>query len=120
MQLAYCLVSSIKQVEICRVVGVYLIRATSGRGHQNPLSKWFLLIMAFGLLFHAPAPCRLHLAERAPALRSASRWKATPAPICSSFDVVATAVVLCYGQARATAKQRSWFAETIFVHHRDL
>lgn len=87
MQLAYCFgLKHQAVVEICVVSSAYLIRAIAGGvATKIPLSKWFLLIMAFGSLFMVAASATPScIWPNAPALRSASRWKATPAPICGS------------------------------------
>lgn len=88
MQLAYCFGLKHQAVlDICIVSSAYLIRAIAGGAAAGiPLSQWFLLVMAFGSLFMAVSrsATRNCSSPNAPAPRSASRWRATPAATCGS------------------------------------
>ena len=88
MQLGYCFgLKHQAVIDICIVSSAYLIRAIAGGVAADiPLSQWFLLTAAFGVAVHGgrQALRRAASSPSAPAPRSASRWRATPAPTCGS------------------------------------
>lgn len=116
MQLAYCFgLKHQAVVEICVVSSAYLIRAIAGGvATKIPLSKWFLLIMAFGSLFMVAGKryAELHLAERTGAVIRKSLESYTSTYLRFVWTLSATAVVLCYGlwAFERDGYSGSWFA----------
>lgn len=116
MQLAYCFgLKHQAVVDICVVSSAYLIRAIAGGvATKIPLSKWFLLIMAFGSLFMVAGKryAELHLAERTGAAIRKSLESYTSTYLRFVWTLSATAVVLCYGlwAFERDGYSGSWFA----------
>src|SRR6202022_1951425 len=78
----------------------FLIRAIAGGVAANiPLSRWFLLVMAFGSLFMAAGKryAQLRVAERTGAKIRKSLESYTGTYLRFVWTLSATAVVLCYG-----------------------
>lgn len=97
-----------------RVVGVFDPRHRRGVATKIPLSKWFLLIMAFGSLFMVAGKryAELHLAERTGAAIRKSLESYTSTYLRFVWTLSATAVVLCYGlwAFERDGYSGSWFA----------
>jgi decaprenyl-phosphate phosphoribosyltransferase len=101
VQLAYCFGLKHQAVlDICIVSSGFLIRAIAGGVAADiPLSKWFLLVMAFGALFMAAGKryAELQLAERTGAKIRKSLESYTTTYLRFVWTLSATAVVVCYG-----------------------
>lgn len=101
IQLAYCFGLKHQAVlDICIVSSAYLIRAIAGGAATGiPLSKWFLLVMAFGSLFMVAGKryAELQLAERTGAKIRKSLESYTTSYLRFVWTLAATAVVVCYG-----------------------
>ena len=117
MQLAYCFGLKHQAVlDICIVSSAYLIRAIAGGAATGiALSKWFLLVMAFGSLFMVAGKryAELQLAERTGAKIRKSLESYTSTYLRFVWTLSATAVVLCYGLwafERDALADGSWFA----------
>jgi decaprenyl-phosphate phosphoribosyltransferase len=119
IQLAYCFGLKHQAVlDICIVSSAYLIRAIAGGAAANiPLSKWFLLVMAFGSLFMAAGKryAELQLAERTGAKIRKSLESYTGSYLRFVWTLSATAVVLCYSlfAFERDGNGGSWWAVTI-------
>ncbi|MCV7191793.1 decaprenyl-phosphate phosphoribosyltransferase [Mycolicibacterium brumae] len=116
MQLAYCFGLKHQAVlDICIVSSAYLIRAIAGGAAADiRLSKWFLLVMAFGSLFMAAGKryAELQLAERTGAKIRKSLENYTSSYLRFVWTLSATSVVLCYGlwAFERDGDTGSWFA----------
>lgn len=116
MQLAYCFGLKHQAVlDICIVSSAYLMRAIAGGAAADiPLSKWFLLVMAFGSLFMAAGKryAELQLAERTGAKIRKSLENYTSSYLRFVWTLSATAVVLCYGlwAFERDGSSGSWYA----------
>ncbi|MUL46584.1 decaprenyl-phosphate phosphoribosyltransferase [Mycobacterium sp. CBMA293] len=114
MQLAYCFGLKHQAVlDICIVSSAYLIRAIAGGAATGiPLSKWFLLVMAFGSLFMVGGKryAELQLAERTGAKIRKSLESYTSSYLRFIWTLSATAVVLCYGLWAFEGNKGVWFA----------
>lgn len=101
IQLAYCFGLKHQAVlDICIVSSGFLIRAIAGGVAADiPLSRWFLLVMAFGSLFMAAGKryAELQLAERTGAKIRKSLESYTSTYLRFVWTLSATSVVLCYG-----------------------
>ncbi|ALG83373.1 decaprenyl-phosphate phosphoribosyltransferase [Gordonia phthalatica] len=103
IQLGYCFgLKHQAVVDICIVSSGFLLRAIAGGvAAELPegLSKWFLLVMAFGSLFMAAGKryAELQLAERTGAKIRKSLQYYTTTYLRFVWTLAATAVVLCYG-----------------------
>jgi decaprenyl-phosphate phosphoribosyltransferase len=101
VQLAYCFgLKHQPVIDLCIVSSGFLIRAIAGGVAANiPLSRWFLLVMAFGSLFMAAGKryAELRLAERTGAKIRKSLESYTGTYLRFVWTLSATAVVLCYG-----------------------
>ncbi len=101
IQLAYCVGLKHQAVlDICIVSSGFLLRAIAGGAATGiDLSKWFLLVMAFGSLFMAAGKryAELQLAERTGAKIRKSLEYYTTGYLRFVWTLSATAVVLCYG-----------------------
>ncbi|GAA3036180.1 decaprenyl-phosphate phosphoribosyltransferase [Gordonia defluvii] len=101
IQLAYCLgLKHQAVVDICIVSSGFLLRAIAGGAATGiDLSKWFLLVMAFGSLFMAAGKryAELQLAEQTGAKIRKSLEYYTTGYLRFVWTLSATAVVLCYG-----------------------
>lgn len=101
IQLGYCFgLKHQAVIDICIVSSGFLLRAIAGgvAAHID-LSKWFLLVMAFGSLFMAAGKryAELQLAERTGAKIRKSLEYYTTTYLRFVWTLSATAVVLCYG-----------------------
>jgi decaprenyl-phosphate phosphoribosyltransferase len=116
VQLAYCFGLKHQAVlDICIVSSGFLIRAIAGGVAADiPLSKWFLLVMAFGSLFMAAGKryAELQLAERTGAKIRKSLESYTTTYLRFVWTLSATAVVVCYGLWAFEPERggSSWFA----------
>jgi decaprenyl-phosphate phosphoribosyltransferase len=116
IQLAYCFGLKHQAVlDICIVSSGFLIRAIAGGVAANiPLSRWFLLIMAFGSLFMAAGKryAELQLAERTGAKIRKSLESYTGSYLRFVWTLSATALVVCYGlwAFERDGANGSWFA----------
>ncbi|MFM9377191.1 decaprenyl-phosphate phosphoribosyltransferase [Gordonia sp. VNK21] len=101
IQLAYCFGLKHQAVlDICIVSSGFLLRAIAGGVAADiVLSKWFLLVMAFGSLFMAAGKryAELQLATSTGAKIRKSLEYYTPTYLRFVWTLAATAVVLCYG-----------------------
>ncbi|AVL99275.1 decaprenyl-phosphate phosphoribosyltransferase [Gordonia iterans] len=101
IQLGYCFgLKHQAVVDICIVSSGFLLRAIAGGvAAEIELSKWFLLVMAFGSLFMAAGKryAELQLAERTGAKIRKSLEYYTTTYLRFVWTLSATAVVLCYG-----------------------
>ncbi|WP_026918499.1 decaprenyl-phosphate phosphoribosyltransferase [Gordonia shandongensis] len=101
VQLGYCFgLKHQAVVDICIVSSGFLLRAIAGGvAAEITLSKWFLLVMAFGSLFMAAGKryAELQLAERTGAKIRKSLQYYTTTYLRFVWTLSATAVVLCYG-----------------------
>ncbi|NLG45072.1 decaprenyl-phosphate phosphoribosyltransferase [Gordonia sp. (in: high G+C Gram-positive bacteria)] len=103
IQLGYCFgLKHQAVIDICIVSSGFLLRAIAGGvAAELPqgLSKWFLLVMAFGSLFMAAGKryAELQLAERTGAKIRKSLEYYTTTYLRFVWTLSATAVVLCYG-----------------------
>ncbi|AUH67377.1 MULTISPECIES: decaprenyl-phosphate phosphoribosyltransferase [Gordonia] len=101
VQLGYCFgLKHQAVVDICIVSSGFLLRAIAGGvAAEIDLSKWFLLVMAFGSLFMAAGKryAELQLAERTGAKIRKSLEYYTTTYLRFVWTLSATAVVLCYG-----------------------
>ncbi|GAB09848.1 hypothetical protein GOARA_048_00500 [Gordonia araii NBRC 100433] len=101
IQLGYCLGLKHQAVlDICIVSSGFLLRAIAGGAATGiDLSKWFLLVMAFGSLFMAAGKryAELQLAEMTGAKIRKSLEYYTTGYLRFVWTLSATAVVLCYG-----------------------
>ena len=101
IQLGYCFgLKHQAVVDICIVSSGFLLRAIAGGvAAEIDLSKWFLLVMAFGSLFMAAGKryAELQLAERTGAKIRKSLEYYTTTYLRFVWTLSATAVVLCYG-----------------------
>ncbi|WP_067696418.1 decaprenyl-phosphate phosphoribosyltransferase [Nocardia jejuensis] len=101
IQLAYCLGLKHQAVlDISIVSSGFLLRAVAGgAAAEIPLSKWFLLVMAFGSLFMAAgkryAELKIALDTGAKIRKSLEYYTATYLRFV--WTVAATTVVMCYG-----------------------
>ena len=116
IQLAYCFgLKHQAVIDICIVSSGFLIRAIAGGVAADiPLSKWFLLTMAFGSLFMAAGKryAELQLAERTGAQIRKSLESYTSTYLRFVWTLSATAVVMCYGLWAFERDHHagSWFA----------
>ncbi|WP_197379147.1 decaprenyl-phosphate phosphoribosyltransferase [Mycolicibacterium mengxianglii] len=116
IQLAYCFGLKHQAVlDICIVSSGFLIRAIAGGVAADiPLSRWFLLVMAFGSLFMAAGKryAELQLAERTGAKIRKSLESYTSSYLRFVWTLAATSVVLCYGlwAFERDGGGGSWFA----------
>ncbi|OSC41460.1 decaprenyl-phosphate phosphoribosyltransferase [Mycobacterium decipiens] len=116
IQLGYCFGLKHQAVmDICIVSSAYLLRAIAGGVAASiPLSKWFLLTMAFGSLFMVAGKryAELQLAERTGAAIRKSLESYTSTYLRFVWTLSATAVVLCYGlwAFERDGYSGSWFA----------
>ncbi|NMO02984.1 decaprenyl-phosphate phosphoribosyltransferase [Gordonia sp. TBRC 11910] len=103
IQLGYCFgLKHQAVIDICIVSSGFLLRAIAGgvaAELPNGLSRWFLLVMAFGSLFMAAGKryAELQLAERTGAKIRKSLEYYTTTYLRFVWTLSATAVVLCYG-----------------------
>lgn len=101
IQLAYCFgVKHQAVLDICIVSSGFLLRAVAGGAAANiALSKWFLLIMAFGSLFMAAGKryAELQIALDTGAKIRKSLQYYTPTYLRFVWTLAATAVVVFYG-----------------------
>ncbi|MGW0039616.1 decaprenyl-phosphate phosphoribosyltransferase [Gordonia sp. NPDC003376] len=103
IQLGYCFgLKHQAVVDICIVSSGFLLRAIAGgvaAELPNGLSRWFLLVMAFGSLFMAAGKryAELQLAERTGAKIRKSLEYYTTTYLRFVWTLAATSVVLCYG-----------------------
>lgn len=101
IQLGYCFgLKHQAVIDICIVSSGFLLRAIAGgMAAEIELSKWFLLVMAFGSLFMAAGKryAELQLAERTGAKIRKSLQYYTTGYLRFVWTLSATAVVLCYG-----------------------
>lgn len=103
IQLGYCFgLKNQAVIDICIVSSGFLIRAIAGgvaAELPNGLSRWFLLVMAFGSLFMAAGKryAELQLAERTGAKIRKSLQYYTTTYLRFVWTLAATSVVLCYG-----------------------
>lgn len=101
VQLGYCFGLKHQAVlDICIVSSGFLLRAIAGGvAAEIELSKWFLLVMAFGSLFMAAGKryAELQLAEASGAKIRKSLEYYTSTYLRFVWTLSATAVVLCYG-----------------------
>ncbi|GAC58033.1 hypothetical protein GOHSU_29_00160 [Gordonia hirsuta DSM 44140 = NBRC 16056] len=101
VQLGYCFgLKHQAVIDICIVSSGFLLRAIAGGVAAGiDLSKWFLLVMAFGSLFMAAGKryAELQLAERTGAKIRKSLEYYTSTYLRFVWTLSATAVVLCYG-----------------------
>ncbi|MFT4128246.1 MAG: decaprenyl-phosphate phosphoribosyltransferase [Gordonia sp. (in: high G+C Gram-positive bacteria)] len=103
IQLGYCFgLKHQAVVDICIVSSGFLLRAIAGgvaAELPNGLSRWFLLVMAFGSLFMAAGKryAELQLAERTGAKIRKSLQYYTTTYLRFVWTLSATSVVLCYG-----------------------
>lgn len=116
IQLAYCFgLKHQAVIDICIVSSGFLIRAIAGGVAASiPLSRWFLLVMAFGSLFMAAGKryAELQLAERTGAKIRKSLESYTGSYLRFMWTLSATAVVVCYGlwAFERDGNSASWFA----------
>ena len=116
MQLAYCFGLKHQAVlDICIVSSAYLLRAIAGGVAAGiPLSKWFLLVMAFGSLFMVAGKryAELQVAERTGAKIRKALESYTSTYLRFVWTLSATAVVVCYGlwAFERDGYSGSWFA----------
>lgn len=119
MQLAYCFGLKHQAVlDICIVSSAYLIRAIAGGAAADiRLSKWFLLVMAFGSLFMAAGKryAELQLAERTGAKIRKSLESYTGTYLRFVWTLSATATVVCYSlfAFERDHGSGSWYAVSI-------
>ncbi len=101
IQLGYCFgLKHQAVIDICIVSSGFLLRAIAGGvAAELALSKWFLLVMAFGSLFMAAGKryAELQLAERTGAKIRKSLEYYTTTYLRFVWTLSATAVVLSYG-----------------------
>lgn len=101
IQLGYCFGLKHQAVlDICIVSSGFLLRAIAGGVAADILlSKWFLLVMAFGSLFMAAGKryAELQLATQTGAKIRKSLEYYTPTYLRFVWTLAATAVVICYG-----------------------
>ncbi|MFD3748569.1 decaprenyl-phosphate phosphoribosyltransferase [Nocardia sp. NPDC058633] len=116
VQLAYCLgVKHQPVLDICVVSSGFLLRAVAGGVAAGiPMSKWFLLIMAFGSLFMAAgkryAELQIALATGAKIRKSLEYY--TPTYLRFVWTLAAAAVVVFYGLwafEQDDARDTAWF-----------
>ncbi|APE36881.1 decaprenyl-phosphate phosphoribosyltransferase [Nocardia mangyaensis] len=116
VQLAYCLGLKHQPVlDICVVSSGFLLRAVAGGAAASiPMSKWFLLIMAFGSLFMAAGKryAELQIALETGAMIRKSLDYYTPTYLRFVWTVAAAAVVVFYGLwafEQDQARDSVWF-----------
>ncbi|MDR3661374.1 MAG: decaprenyl-phosphate phosphoribosyltransferase [Mycobacterium sp.] len=113
-QLAYCFGLKHQAVlDICINSSGFLIRAIAGGVAAGiPLSKWFLLVFAFGSLFMSAGKryAELQLAERTGAKIRKALESYTGSYLRFVWTLSATAVVLCYGMWAFEGNKGPWFA----------
>ncbi len=113
-QLAYCFGLKHQAVlDICINSSGFLIRAIAGGAAAGiPLSKWFLLVFAFGSLFMSAGKryAELQLAERTGAKIRKALESYTSSYLRFVWTLSATAVVLCYGLWAFEGNKGPWFA----------
>jgi decaprenyl-phosphate phosphoribosyltransferase len=113
-QLAYCFGLKHQAVlDICINSSGFLIRAIAGGVAAGiPLSKWFLLVFAFGSLFMSAGKryAELQLAERTGAKIRKALESYTSSYLRFVWTLSATAVVLCYGMWAFEGNKGPWFA----------
>lgn len=101
IQIGYCVgLKHQAVIDICIVSSGFLLRAIAGGAATGiDLSKWFLLVMAFGSLFMAAGKryAELQLAEQTGAKIRKSLEYYTTGYLRFVWTLSATAVVLCYG-----------------------
>jgi decaprenyl-phosphate phosphoribosyltransferase len=116
IQLAYCFgLKHQAVIDICIVSSGFLIRAIAGGVAAGiPLSRWFLLVTAFGSLFIAAGKryAELQLAERTGAKIRRSLESYTSSYLRFMWTLSATALVVCYGlwAFERDHNTASWFA----------
>ncbi|HZA11013.1 decaprenyl-phosphate phosphoribosyltransferase [Mycobacterium sp.] len=116
IQVAYCFgLKHQAVIDICIVSSGFLIRAIAGGVAAHiPLSRWFLLVMAFGSLFMAAGKryAELQLAERTGAKIRKSLESYTGSYLRFMWTLSATALVVCYGlwAFERDGITASWFA----------
>ncbi|MGB8406986.1 MAG: decaprenyl-phosphate phosphoribosyltransferase [Mycobacterium sp.] len=113
-QLAYCFGLKHQAVlDICINSSGFVIRAIAGGVAAGiPLSKWFLLVFAFGSLFQSAGKryAELQLAERTGAKIRKALESYTSSYLRFVWTLSATAVVLCYGLWAFEGNKGPWFA----------
>jgi len=116
-QLAYCFGLKHQAVlDICINSSGFLIRAIAGGAAAGiPLSKWFLLVFAFGSLFMSAGKryAELQLAERTGAKIRKALESYTSSYLRFVWTLSATAVVLCYGLWAFEGNKGPWFAVSV-------
>ncbi|MFT3716397.1 MAG: decaprenyl-phosphate phosphoribosyltransferase [Gordonia sp. (in: high G+C Gram-positive bacteria)] len=116
IQLGYCFgLKHQAVVDICIVSSGFLLRAIAGGvAAEVELSKWFLLVMAFGSLFMAAGKryAELQYAERTGAKIRKSLQYYTTTYLRFVWTLSATAVVICYGlwAFDGVHSQNVWYA----------
>ncbi|MDH6245422.1 decaprenyl-phosphate phosphoribosyltransferase [Mycobacterium sp. OTB74] len=114
IQLAYCFGLKHQAVlDICINSSGFLIRAIAGGVAAGiPLSKWFLLVFAFGSLFMSAGKryAELQLAERTGAKIRKALESYTSSYLRFVWTLSATAVVLCYGLWAFEGDKGPWYA----------
>ncbi|MFF0541570.1 decaprenyl-phosphate phosphoribosyltransferase [Nocardia thailandica] len=117
IQLAYCFGLKHQAVlDICIVSSGFLLRAVAGGAAADiALSKWFLLIMAFGSLFMAAGKryAELQIALETGAKIRKSLQYYTPTYLRFIWTLAATAVVVFYGLyafEQDQLKDTQWFS----------
>lgn len=117
IQLAYCFGLKHQAVlDICIVSSGFLLRAVAGGAAADiVLSKWFLLIMAFGSLFMAAGKryAELQIALETGAKIRKSLQYYTPTYLRFIWTLAATAVVVFYGLwafEQDQLKDTQWFS----------
>ena len=119
IQLGYCFgLKHQAVIDICIVSSGFLLRAIAGGVAADiELSKWFLLVMAFGSLFMAAGKryAELQLAERTGAKIRKSLEYYTTTYLRFVWTLAATAVVLCYALWAVDSPRQDnvWYAISI-------
>ena len=119
IQLGYCFgLKHQAVIDICIVSSAYLIRAIAGGVATGiPLSRWFLLVMAFASLFMVAGKryAELQLAERTGAKIRRSLESYTGTYLRFVWTMSATAVVVFYGlwAFERDGHSGSWFAASM-------
>jgi decaprenyl-phosphate phosphoribosyltransferase len=113
-QLAYCFGLKHQAVlDICINSSGFPLRGIAGGVAAGiPLSKWFLLVFAFGSLFMSAGKryAELQLAERTGAKIRKALESYTSSYLRFVWTLSATAVVLCYGMWAFEGNKGPWFA----------
>lgn len=113
-QLAYCFGLKHQAVlDICVNSSGFVLRAIAGGVAAGiPLSKWFLLVFAFGALFQSAGKryAELQLAERTGAKIRKALESYTSSYLRFVWTLSATAVVICYGLWAFEGNKGAWYA----------